>query len=271
MSSETLRFPIEEYSEELPVVLFTSYDARYSFNGTVNLENASAERIALYMPSSFAINDSLAYTDARAGFVGNFAQAGEDALASAWNNISQSEAESIRQTGSLDGAFSTLLGRGARGVAQGIIDALTPGANVASLVDRRRGRVLNPNAFTVFESPGLRSFSFAFKMIPKSEQEADSIYEIVKRFRSAAYPGVTGDGIEFTYPRVFSIRFIGGLGEDNEHIIKIPYVACESIGVTYNPNSMSFFKYKNSPSEVDITLSFKEVNQLTKEQINQGY
>ena len=249
-----LRFPIEDYSPELPWLLFTSYNAEYSFSGNMTVDPRTKEEIALYMPTGFTVNDTLAYTDAAGGWV-------------------SAVAESFGQVGSLAElgrsaltAGGDIARRAATAVAQGAADALTPGSDVTSLVNRARGRVLNPNRFSIFEAPGLREFSFTFKMIPQSRQEADAIPKIIKSFRSAAYPGITDSRIEFTFPKVFKIKII-----NSEQTIRIPYVACQSISVNYNPTSMSFFEYKNTPSEIDLTLSFKELSQLTKDQIEEGF
>ena len=249
-----LRFPLEDYSPELPWMLFTSYNADYSFSGNMTVDPESKEEIALYMPTGFTVNDSLSYTDASGGWVAG--------VSGSFGQVDSISDLASRATG----AALALGGAAARSASQGGADFLTPGSDVTSLFNRGRGRVMNPNRFSIFEAPGLRDFSFTFKMIPQSVQEADSIPKIIQSFRLAAYPEITSSRIEFTFPKVFKIKMV-----NNEQTIRIPYVACQSISVNYNPTSMSYFKYKNTPSEIDLTLSFKELSQLTKEQIREGF
>lgn len=249
-----LRFPLEDYSPELPWLLFTSYDSDYLFNGNMTIVLESKEEIALYMPAGFAVNDNLAYEDATGGNILSLAQTfGQP----------QSFAEFRQNLLSAAGdAGAGLL----RGVGQTAADFLTPGSDVTSLFNRARGRVSNPNRFSIFQSPGLREFSFTFKLIPQSEKEADEIPKIIKSFRLASYPDISQSRLEFTVPKVFKIKII-----NSEQTIRIPFVACQSISVTYNPSSMSFFEHKNTPSEIDLTLSFKELTQLTKQEIEEGF
>jgi hypothetical protein len=252
--SKILRFPLENYSADLPWLLFTAYNVDYSFSGNITVRDETKDEIALYMPTNYTVNDTLAYTSARGGWV-------------------EGAAQTFGQVDTLGDLASRALGVGgaigaavARSVGQAAVDAITPGSDVSSLFNRSRGRVMNPNQFSLFESPQLRSFSFNFKMIPQSEQEANAIPEIIKKFRMASYPDLDANGIEFLFPKIFKIKIV-----NNDNIIKMPYVACESVGVVYNPSSMSYFRYENTPSEIDLTLSFKELRQLTKQQISEGF
>lgn len=249
-----LRFPQEDYSPDLPWLLFTSYNADYSFSGNMTIDPKTKEEIAMYMPTAFTVNDSLSYTDASGGWAA--------AVAGTFG-----QPQSLAEFGQSTLSAGTDLGAGAlRGAIQGVADFITPGSDVASLFNRGRGRVVNPNRFSIFESPALREFSFSFKMIPQSQKEADDIPKIIRSFRLASYPDITDSRIEFTFPKVFKIKIV-----NSGQTIRIPYVACQSISVNYNPTAMSFFEYKNTPSEIDLTLSFKELTQLTKKQIEEGF
>lgn len=252
--SKILRFPQEQYAPDLPWLLFTSYNADYNLGGSITIRDETKDEIALYMPTSFAVNDTLSYADPRGGWALGIAQS--------FNNVDDLS-DTVRN--SLEAA-GVLAIRAKTAVAQGLADAVTPGVDLEAVANRAAGRVVNPNSFSIFQSVGLRSFSFSFKFIAQSEKEADAIPEIIKKFRMAAYPDLAQNGIEFLFPKIFKINMI-----NSEQMIKIPYVALENIAVTYNPSSISYFEYKNSPSEVDLTLSFKELRQLTKDQIEEGF
>jgi hypothetical protein len=249
-----LRFPLEDYSADLPWLLFTAYNVDYSFSGNITVDVKTKDEIALYMPTGFAVNDTLNYTDASGGWAAAVAETfGQPQDLAGFGRAGL-------DTGRTLGASTV------RSVGQGIADFITPGSDVANLFNRARSRVMNPNQFSIFQAPGMRSFSFTFKLIPKSQKEADAIPEIIKKFRLASYPDITENNIEFTFPKIFKIKIV-----NSENTIRIPYVGCESISVTYNPSSISYFEYKNTPSEIDLTLSFKELRQLTKSQIEEGF
>jgi hypothetical protein len=52
---------------------------------------------------------------------------------------------------------------------------------------------------------------------------------------------------------------------------KLPEVFLESCNVSFNPNSMSYFKQGNRPVEIVMALAFKELQPITRENINEGF
>ena len=58
------------------------------------------------------------------------------------------------------------------------------GANVsaADLLARQTGQIFNPNMELLFNGPTLRSFSFSFKMTPRSPSEAQECKNIIRSF-----------------------------------------------------------------------------------------
>ena len=109
------------------------------------------------------------------------------------------------------------------------------------------------------------------------------------------YPNVNKEATSFyTFPKVFNILF-----KNTSYLPKLPQCVLTSCSVNYNPNSSSFYealdntadkdKYKfqdfveeasnifkenkgdNIPTEVDMTLSFQEVEPINSDLIRQGY
>lgn len=207
---------------------------------------AAASSVSLYFPTGHTINDSLGYDSQEEGIAGAL--------------ISQFLSS----------------GSGPQDITTNDIDEIATGVGVRSLsafpggavFSRNRGRVANPREFMMFKSPSIREFSFAFTFIPQSEKEAGSLPGIIKFFRQAAYPRESPTRTEYIFPDTFKIAYqnAGGGG-----IIRIPEVACTSINVTYNPNSISFFRNNGMPVQTTLELSFTELKPIARRLVNEGF
>ena len=133
--------------------------------------------------------------------------------------------------------------------------------NLANFVDFGAKQVIAPNTNTAFQNSMIRQFQFSFKMMPTNKGEANTITEIVKRFRQNMYP-IANDLI-LTYPPIWNIKFYDGY-ETNENK-KLPGIYdCYLIGMStvYN-NSGNMFHADGHPVETDVQLTFEETRALT--------
>ena len=54
----------------------------------------------------------------------------------------------------------------------------------AQLLQRTEGAIINPNMELLFKDPGMRQFSFNWKLAPRSQAEARTVIAIIKFFKS---------------------------------------------------------------------------------------
>ena len=54
-------------------------------------------------------------------------------------------------------------------------------------------------------------------------------------------------------------------------MVQLPPCVIESVNVTYNPNVSSFFKQNNSPVEVGLAVTLKEMVPIYVEDVEAGY
>ena len=54
-------------------------------------------------------------------------------------------------------------------------------------------------------------------------------------------------------------------------MIQIPPCFIESVNVTYNPNVSSFFKRNNSPVEIGLGVTLKEIVPIYSGDVERGY
>ena len=135
---------------------------------------------------------------------------------------------------------------------------------------------VNPHTRAVFNQVNLRQFSFTFKFIPASRQEADIVQSIVKHFRTQMYPELLNVGTDgaslplgYKFPNLFEITFKHRGSEAKIPRLELCYL--RGVQSTYNPTGQAFFD-DGHPNEIDMTLQFQEFRTLSREDIEQkGY
>ena len=119
-----------------------------------------------------------------------------------------------------------------------------------------------------YGGPGFRSFSWSYSLKPLSPQEASTAQGIVDFFKVRSMPAQSE--IQFTriynLPDVFRIQFFNVDGE-SQWISKIGHCACTDVNVTYGGDKFTTFAGTHSPVQVDITLSFKELELLNRQAV----
>lgn len=266
-----LQFPSDLNGVD-PYIAFIPHRAKYNNSGAGVLSQVGEQSVALYVPPGVTISDSMQYESKSEGLVGAAIDRFQQGTLT---DVSKEDIASIATERAQDlaaaagGIGGGLLG----GTGGGVIGAVAGGGAVDSLQaigQRSRGRVLNPREFMLFKSPDMRTFNFQFRMIPKIRGESRTITEIVKFFRSAAYPALSEGGIDYVFPDAFTVRF-GNLPS----YIKIPEVVCTGVEVSYNPTSPSYFESEtfedNEPVETTLSISFQELKPITKGLIEQGF
>ena len=157
------------------------------------------------------------------------------------------------------------------------LDIAAKGAKAA--IDINRGMVTNNRLEMVFEGVDRRSFSFDFKMMPKSESEAIMIDKIVNMFRFYMAPSFDGGDLQgrtFIVPATFDIEYYYAVGKRNEFLNRISTCVLETCNVTYGGERTQFFRPTQDgrgapPVETSISLSFKELEIITREKIAEGF
>ena len=128
----------------------------------------------------------------------------------------------------------------------------------------------------IFEGTPRREFNFAFKMMPKSENEADLVAKIVKMFRFYMAPSFDGPidvRRTFIVPATFDIKYMVKQKE-NSYLNKISTSVLTSCNVVYGGERTQFFRPNTKgapPVETSIELTFKELEVITRERINAGF
>lgn len=168
------------------------------------------------------------------------------------------------------GASAVASGEGAAALAAQF--AKLPGAlgvNVPDVVSAAAKVSLNPFKEVIFEAVDFRAFNFRYRFFPKSRQEADNVEKIIKLFKFHMHPDLSSNKLFFIYPSEFEIAYFFESNE-NTYFHKIKPCVLESMDVTYGGEQFSSFR-DGIPTEVNMTLTFRETEILTKKQIRDGF
>lgn len=259
-----LRYPSDIGSGSAPFIQFIPQRAQYNNTGAGVSLLGTGNSVTLYIPTNVSVSDSLRYESVSTGVVGAVMEKGvENLTGDDIGAIAFQNAEAIAGVagGAVGGKVGSTLGAiaGVGGMASVV-------GNIKAEVSKTRQRVMNPREFMLFRSPTIRQFAYNFTFIPKSDAEARTIPNIIRFFRQAAYPSLHSGGIDYVFPDAFTIKY-----RNTNSFIKIPEVVCIAVNVTYNPNSISYYRLDNMPVEISMQLSFQELKPIDQSLVAQGY
>ena len=218
-----------------------------------------AQAIALYMPAQISLQHQANYGEAE---IGALVAGGMTALNSMSKGLSMTDAAlKIGKEG---------LGNAGDALGLAALDALdatvAPGARAA--LEISRGKITNNRTEMQFEGVQRRDFNFSFKMLPTSPEEAQTIQDIVTLFRFHSMPEIDEsetDGRTMIPPSTFDIEY-----HPNKHLHKISTSILTSVSVKFGGERTQFF-VDDQPVETELTLSFKELEIITKKRILDGF
>ena len=174
--------------------------------------------------------------------------------------------------GSISSSKEGLVGEAA--AAYGMAASKIPGmfgmsGDISAAIGASAGVALNPFKETVFESVDFRSFAFKYKFMPKNQRESLNVFNIIKTFKYHMHPEMSENKLFFIYPSVFDITYYFQ-GTPNTYFHKFRPCVLESLDVNYGGEQFSSF-HNGTPTEVNLSLTFRELEILTKESIEKGY
>ena len=156
----------------------------------------------------------------------------------------------------------------------GLVDALgISGAREAFEI--AAGEVITDRMELAFKNVNRRNFQYSFKMIPKNEKEADEIRKIIYAFKFNMLPEMTSGraGNTMGFPNTFDIEY-RFLGKDNDYISRVSTCVLETMTVSYGGDRFKTFAPRDDGApvvETSLTLSFKELELITRERVAEGY
>ena len=225
-----------------------------------------ASSIALYMPATVSMGQSVKYGEQEIG--------GATAAALSGAKGFEEGQDFFDSIGGMFGGGGDRLKESTQQAFRAALDAGATGAKAAAEISS--GKVVNNRMEVVFEGLERRSFSFTFKLMPKSKDEAVNVDNIVKTFRfysAPSFDGAPGTSRTFIVPATFDIEYFYQGGRNN-FLNRISTCVLESCNVTFGGERVQFFKPLGKgapPVETSIELQFRELELITREKINEGF
>lgn len=236
-----------------------------------------AQQIFLYIPDTVQQKIStewktVSLTEAlgKAGFAAQAAQAmgGRTfSLENAWSDGTMNELGAGRSSpaAASGGVLAEAMGKAAE--ASGLY-----GADIEKVMLASAGYAKNPQIEVLFDTVRNREFMFQFMFSPKSQQEANTVLDIIKAFKFHAAPEMidaVGGGRYFVPPSEFDIEYYFD-GQPNKALHKFSTCVCTGIDINYS--SGQFATYDDGvPIQIAMQLNFLEVEILHKKLVEDGY
>ena len=207
--------------------------------------------VQLYIPENLAVNSQVGYQNTTQGSVAG-------ALANLKENGEFSLEGSIKLLSDIVGAGLSQVGD------SGGVTAQATGMGVGAA-----------NRHVLFEGVDFRTFSYAYEFLPKSWEESVKLKEIIKFFRVNMLPEVRDNGNTFKPPNWFSIEYMID-GKSTNYLNKIKPSVCTGCDVSYGGNGQfAMFQSEQgedpAPALINLTLTFQEVQVVSKVDAQEGY
>ena len=150
-------------------------------------------------------------------------------------------------------------------------------AGAVEATEMAKGVVFADRMELVFKGIGKRTFSFEFKMMPRSQDEADEIQRIIYAFKFNMLPEFTGSlkSRQMRVPNTFDIQYMYQNAENN-YLNKISTCYLQNMDITYGGTRYKTFDSSSTmagapPVETTMSLEFIEQEIITRERVREGF
>jgi hypothetical protein len=216
----------------------------------------------VFLPIQPAINDSngVDWGGTTLNPIQAYAASASLQAATSPGGITGGAAEALRQAAV---AFSTGLQSSGYGKAISLYFA-QEAVGAQNLLSRTSGAVLNPNLELLFNGPTLRSFSFTFRLSPRSRLEANAVKQIINFFKKGMAVKKANSEVFLKAPNVFEIEYQAGEGNIHRSLNRIKTCALLGCDVDYAPDGtyMTFNDEKRTMTSYQMTLRFSELDPI---------
>lgn len=176
---------------------------------------------------------------------------------------------------SLEAAQESKL-QGNTGQAGGTATAAVGNAIASQILKKNTGlsaaakAAANPRKEQIFKGVDFRRFTFEYQFAPRNPNEAATVMNIIYQFKYHMHPEFKdASNFIYVYPSEFDIEYFFGSSQ-NANINKISSCVLTEMNVNYSPNGVFTTFPDGTPTQINLTLQFTELEALTKERIAVG-
>ena len=227
------------------------------------------DSVAIYLPPNVQNVTSAGYDGFATGVVGLAAAGGVNLIDAMRNNDFERAAKA------LVGTTKGIILESAKRASTNLVEGLTEAEGTIELINSAFGQATNPYMEVLFSQMNLRTFTYTFTFAPRNKEETDQVQRIIQLFRFHMAPELKGANNRFlTLPSTFDIHYMyqmeDGKASENDFYNRIATCVLENCDVNYTPTGVYSFA-SGAPTQITMTLGFKETELLTKDRINEGF
>jgi hypothetical protein len=143
-----------------------------------------------------------------------------------------------------------------------------PGKEAISVIT---GLAANPKKEQMFKGVDFRTWNFEYQFFPRSKEEYQNVQNIIYLFKLHMHPEYKdANNFLYIYPSEFDIVHYNGVDE-NFNLPRHTSCVLTELVVNYAPQSQFTSFAGGAPTQINITLTFKELVQMSKERIMEGF
>jgi hypothetical protein len=122
------------------------------------------------------------------------------------------------------------------------------------------GVARNPHTALLFNGVDLRTFTFTWRLSPRSPAQSQNLNKIINQIKRAMHPNLALGGFALDYPNLFTVEF----NNDKEGIINLGFSFCQDFRINPTPSGHVYYK-DGYPSIVEMSMTVKEFQIKTTE------
>lgn len=259
---------MSEVNNDYVVITSHEYRTNKKYAGVKRAEAPPINKYVFYMPNSTpAMNNANAWTsNSNAGPLGmamrNLSIGGAKALGDFTGGKSSLDSIVADVKAQFESIKDNAIPAGEQ-LALNFIGNIS-NLSASNLKAITQGEVYNPNTELLYESPALRSFALSFNMIPKNQQEADAINDIILTLKEDSSAEEVAQSGMLKLPYVFQVKYMSGNGQ-NKFMNAFKKAALTNLTVQHNASADMHSSFADGmPISTTLTMAFQEVDIITR-------
>ena len=225
--------------------------------------------ITMFMPSGIKTGYKAEYTDKTIGDGAKLASATYTDSINNQNLTSESVSDAVDNLQDNSGELAQVLSINLLLKGLAAVPVLAGAKEVAEM---QAGQILSDRMELAFKGIGKREFVYEFKMMPRSAKEATEIVAIIAKFKNHMLPrmlGAAASGKRMSIPDTFDIKYMFG-DKENSFLNKVSTCFLSDMQVSYGGGKFRTHD-GGEPTETTISLTFKEIEIITRQRAEEGF
>jgi len=139
----------------------------------------------------------------------------------------------------------------------------------AQLLQRTQGAIINPNMELLFKDPGMRQFSFSWKLAPRSSSEARTVISLIRFFKQGMAVKKSQSNLYLKAPNTWRLAYKRPNSEDHPFLNKFKECAMTSFTANFTPDGNYATFEDGVMTSYDITMAFSELEPIFNNDYNE--